>query len=267
MQASDSFLRSSVEDQIEEARRRAYSYAHSLKGVREQDAFRAKSLEEERDRWARTFEEKSVLIEQLERELNSAVDALELQRLQNQRSGNTTLILDEDKINSDFKRLLHSQSPTRSPSRRVPVDVSRLSMTNRSNLTEYNTGNRLYSAPIYTELFNNSQSHASVNVSGQSQSNVDVWNHLLEQYKEQLQRSREDVSNLTQEKKDLLQRLLEVTKEMTLIADERDQMKTAMEDMEGRLQFRSTQVISIVNRPHIFQSTVLYILILFLIGA
>lgn len=259
MQGNDSYLRSSVEDQIEEARRRAYSYAHSLQGVREQDASRARILEEERDRWARTFEEKSVLIEQLERELKSAVDALDMQRLQNHRVGttnNSSTIFDDDKINSDFKKLLVSQSPNRSPQRRsgsnitAAVDMSRTSATNRSiSFDPYQThpSRTFPQIPIFSDTTAaNISAIQNINTS-QQQSSVDVWNHLLEQYKEQLQRTREDVVNLTRDKKDLVQRLLDVTKELTLVADERDQMKLAMQDMEGKLQFRSAQVSNNVS--------------------
>eukprot|EP01033_Poteriospumella_lacustris_P007436 gene7436-5348_t len=248
MQGSDSYLRSSLEDQIEEARRRAYSYANSLKGVREQDAHRVKSFEEERDRWTRTFEEKSVLIEQLERELKSAVDALDLQRLQSQqRPVNSTLILDDDQINSEFKRLLHVQSsPNRSSSspnrKQAAMDTTRMASTNRSSASDVNQSSRFPAPPHFGDTMH-SQTQLSFNATAVPPSHTtDVWNHLLEQYKEQLQRSREDITHLTREKKDLVQRLLDVTKELTLVADERDQMKRAMEDMDGKLQFRSAQV-------------------------
>lgn len=247
MQGSDSYLRSSLEDQIEEARRRAYSYANSLKGVREQDAHRVKSFEEERDRWTRTFEEKSVLIEQLERELKSAVDALDLQRLQSQqRPMNSTLILDDDQINSEFKRLLHVQSsPNRSSSspnrKQAAMDTTRMANTNRSFVSDVNYSSRFPAPPNFGDTLH-SQTQLSFNAPVPPSHTTDVWNHLLEQYKEQLQRSREDITQLTREKKDLVQRLLDVTKELTLVADERDQMKKAMEDMEGKLQFRSAQV-------------------------
>lgn len=225
-----------MNNQIEEARRRAYPYAQPLSGVRQQDISRAKSFDEEHDRWARTFEEKSVLIEQLERELQSAVEALDLQRLQNVRRSSSTIILDDDKINSDIKKMIHSQSPTRSPNRR-PVDTSRMSATSRSFATDFyqNGSFRM----IQPHLLN---SDAAFNTSALQHNGVNVWNHLLEQYKEQLQSTRDEVTMLTQEKKELIQRLLTITKELTLVADERDQMKHAMIDMEGKLQFRSAQV-------------------------
>jgi hypothetical protein len=230
-----------MENQIEEARRRAYSYAQSLSGVREQDVSRAKSFEENRDRWARTFEEKSILIEQLERELQFAIEALDSQREQNVRRSNSSIILDDDKINSDFKKLMHSQSPTRSPSRRS-VETSRMSAINRSFAPDlYQNG--LFRTTQPQPLFPDATSNISaVNSTSHQHNGVDVWNHLLDQYKEQLQRTREEVTMLSQEKKDLVQRLLSITKELTIVADERDQIKLAIEDMEGKLQFRSAQV-------------------------
>lgn len=247
----DSYLRSSVEAQIEEAKRRAYSYAQTTKGARESEAYRNKSLGEERERWARSFEEKSVMIEQLERELQSAVDALEVQRQQSQRSGNSTLIMDDDRINSEFKKLLQSQSPSRkSPARRVQVGVpleSSRSFPQRSFLDTSHAAqhlNQSTNSHVHEHAKSHHESmfmHGGVE-NGSPLMSTDAWNRLLEQYKEQLQRCRDEVASLQLEKKDLMQRILEATKEMARLVDERDQLKLANTDLEGKLQFRSNQV-------------------------
>ena len=76
----DSFVRSSLDSQIKEAKTRAELFSKSLNDARAQEAIALKILEEERERWAHSFEEKSIMIEQLERELTSTVEALDVER-------------------------------------------------------------------------------------------------------------------------------------------------------------------------------------------
>lgn len=65
-----------LEQQIQEARNRAEAFSKSLNEARQQEALALKILEDERSRWTQSFEEKSTMIEQLERELTVTVDAL-----------------------------------------------------------------------------------------------------------------------------------------------------------------------------------------------
>ena len=65
-----------LEDQIMEARRRAELFTKSLQETRLKENTSLKALEEERAKWTQTFEEKSVMIDQLERELNFTVSAM-----------------------------------------------------------------------------------------------------------------------------------------------------------------------------------------------
>ena len=60
------------ENQFKKTKERAEMFASSLYKAREQEEL----FEEERQKWVDSFEEKSVIIEQLERELTSTVDAL-----------------------------------------------------------------------------------------------------------------------------------------------------------------------------------------------
>jgi cell division protein FtsB len=78
--SEDYTVRSSLDFQIQEAKSRAELFAKSLQDARAQEAIALKLLEEERERWTHSFEEKSILIEQLERELTSTVEALDVER-------------------------------------------------------------------------------------------------------------------------------------------------------------------------------------------
>lgn len=80
MTEDDSYMRSSLDSQIKEAKTRAELFSKSLNDARAQEAIALKILEEERERWAHSFEEKSIMIEQLERELTSTVEALDVER-------------------------------------------------------------------------------------------------------------------------------------------------------------------------------------------
>lgn len=77
---NDFLVRTSLDNQIKEAKSRAELFSKSLHDARTQEAIALKILEEERERWAHSFEEKSIMIEQLERELTFTVEALDVER-------------------------------------------------------------------------------------------------------------------------------------------------------------------------------------------
>ncbi len=66
----------SMQIQIQIAKKRAEEFSKSLLEARRQEASALKALEDEREKWSQSFEEKSVMIEQLERELEATVSAL-----------------------------------------------------------------------------------------------------------------------------------------------------------------------------------------------
>ena len=64
------------ESQLLQAQKRTEEFNQSVLQARQQEAAALKVLEEERKRWTASFEEKNVMIEQLQRELACTVDAL-----------------------------------------------------------------------------------------------------------------------------------------------------------------------------------------------
>jgi predicted RNase H-like nuclease (RuvC/YqgF family) len=78
---------SSIELKIQNAARKAEEFTESLREARMQEAKALQTLENERNKWNQVFEEKSVAIEQLERELEATVDALQLERSLNIKEG------------------------------------------------------------------------------------------------------------------------------------------------------------------------------------
>lgn len=69
-----------MEGQIQQAKERAQNFTKSLEESRYQEAAVMKLLENERTKWTETLEEKGVLIEQLERELEATVDEIHRHR-------------------------------------------------------------------------------------------------------------------------------------------------------------------------------------------
>lgn len=69
-----------MEEQIQQAKARAESFSKSLEESRNQEAAVMRLLEDERLKWTEALEEKGVLIEQLERELEATVDEIHRQR-------------------------------------------------------------------------------------------------------------------------------------------------------------------------------------------
>lgn len=294
--SSPSVLNLSSEDQIAEAKKRAMMYAQSLKEAREYEAKALKALEQERTKWIYDHEEKSVKIEQLERELASAVDVIEQQRsapiqptvaysvpmvttlavnsstplavdpssrapvvpnstfLPGQMPLYSTTqslyqkpltILDQHEIQTDFRKVLSSsQSPLL---RNQSQSIAHASTSSSQAVVQPNP---VYSTipltPMQTSASINEQfphnvpNFASSSKNGTAESNT--WNELLNQYKDQLLKARGDISQLMTEKKHLANRVLELTNTATKLAEDKEQLRIKITDLEARLQFRSNQV-------------------------
>lgn len=69
-----------IELQIQNAKIKAEQFSKALEASRQYEASAMKTLENERNKWSQAYEEKTVIIEQLERELEATVDALHHER-------------------------------------------------------------------------------------------------------------------------------------------------------------------------------------------
>jgi hypothetical protein len=78
LQGTDDFQ--SLDQQIKDARRRAEEFSQKIQKTREEEEETIKYANEERKKWAVSYEEKTVMIEQLQRELASTVEALNVER-------------------------------------------------------------------------------------------------------------------------------------------------------------------------------------------
>lgn len=267
----------SSDEQIMEAKKRAMMYAQSLREAREQESKALKALEQERNRWVYDHEEKSVRIEQLERELASAVETIENQRVKtsltmppveamdsgqsmtvlvpsnNMSTGgfyphHPISILDSNAIHADFRKILQSgyssvapptqttmfsapsntgvQNPTYSTISMAP----QLKVPDQSPTTQLSAGSST-SVPTGASTTNSSDNEKS-----------ETWKELLNQYKDQLQKAREDIVQLVSEKKHLANKVVDLTNSATKAAEDKEQLRIKLIDLEGRLQFRANQV-------------------------
>jgi hypothetical protein len=179
---NEDIARSSLEHQIKEARTRAELFSKSLQDAREQEAIALKVLEQERERWAHSFEEKSIMIEQLERELTSTVEALDVERTADHKlplSSEIKVISNED-IDRTFHSIMadvNSQLPSLNRSfERTSVTNTNRHSTDFDARTSYFNGNTASNRPptlsVSPERFDNT--HATgpysryTNVSGHS---------------------------------------------------------------------------------------------------
>ncbi|RYG69596.1 hypothetical protein EON64_02335, partial [archaeon] len=67
----------SIDAQINEARQKAQEYADSLRAAKEREILTFQSLESEKRKWMESYEKKSVLVHQLEKELTATVELLD----------------------------------------------------------------------------------------------------------------------------------------------------------------------------------------------
>lgn len=261
-------LNRSLDDQIAEAKKRALLYSQSLKDARDKEAKAMKTLEQERDKWAHSFEQKTVMIEQLERELHSAVETLERQRPQNNHHllSNKIPILDEQSIHQSFKQML--QPPSR-PSTTPLANNYHIPQQTNSHFQHFQAPYvqplpvppPVTSTPAYiphtasrTQTFNQHPNNVvavpppasitpqQISTNNMSLDQQEAWNELLNQYRDQLDKTKAELDKVAVEKKALTSKLVDLTNEVNRLTDDKDQLRFAHQDLETKLQFRNKQV-------------------------
>ena len=200
------FLNSSLDNaaleaQIREAKLKAATFSKSLQEAREQEAIALQALEEEREKWTNNYEKKSILIDQLERELTSTVEALDSERVRTKSvealAQNLQASLENERQAHDLTRLASPPRMTRAPEPRQP--------------------------PV----------EKSDNV------DIKVWNDMLSQYNQQLRVTTDQLAAVSREKE-----VLQV--QVNGLKKEKEQSSVALQDVQGKLDFRMQQVCVMV---------------------
>ena len=189
------------EYQLKEARERVHVFSSSLDKAREQEGL----FEEERQKWVLSFEEKSIMIEQLERELTSTVDAL------NQEKEERTMVQ---------KELM-----------KTTWDITNLSQSMDSG----NNARILKVAPYCT------RNMTSDDVSDTSASNRRVLD-LLQQSQGETSDARGELSKMRTDRDRLAYQITLMKHEMDRITEEREYFMKTIKINTSKLVFRKDQV-------------------------
>jgi chromosome segregation ATPase len=191
-----------VEDQIKEARGRAEVFASSLLKAREQEIL----FDEERQKWVQTFEEKSIMIEQLERELTSTVDAL------NQEKEEKTFVQ---------KELVQST-----------WELSNLSLS-----LEAANQRKEPSPPVPDTSYH--MRHDDYVETGASSRRV---LELLQQSQEETTQARKELGAVRSERDRLSDQVSAMRRQIDRVSEDRDQLLISLKNSESKLHFRNEQV-------------------------
>jgi hypothetical protein len=238
----------SVERQIAEARKRAELYNQNLQQSREQEVRTLKKLEDERVKWNHEFEKKSLIINELERELETTVDVLQHERSHNTvhserpQYNNYNNHLNYDPILSN--PILSSTSMSRPPVTLSDQDIEndfRRSLQRNSLIynSHNHSNNNLYQSTTSTRVDDYQNTNTNT---GSADPSANIWNELLNQYKDQLTKLKQENTFLLSEKQTLQMANHELNNSLLSLQEAKDQYKIAYQDSEGKLLFRSSQV-------------------------
>lgn len=200
-----------VEAQIREARERADMFASSLSKAKEQEGY----FEEERQKWVLSFEEKSSMIEQLERELTSTVDALNHEKQEKSMAQKDLM-----QSSADGSILSHSRE---SASLRRSLTSGHVDKSNvRHEIPERSSFR---------------QDHTS-----EADASSRRVLELLQQSQEETTQVRRDLSIMRVDRDRLSDQITVMKRQMERIIDEKEQLAKSLKNSENRMLFRDKQV-------------------------
>jgi len=259
---------SSFDKQMREAKIRADLFSKSLHDAREQEASALKALEEERSKWKQSFEEKSMMIEQLERELTSTVESLDRHKsssslLHHSLPGSRSQFEKDDEL----RHLVEGPSPSDIKlftTDEIDRTFRNIVSTVQHQLPSLNRLDHQYSTdiqsvdPKYIQFRNSfnrknniSQSNKTVdsttdnndNNNNNNEPSKQVLKDIIANYEEQLKKNQAEIQVLVEEKQQLKDQVLHLDLRVAAVGEEREQYLSALNNAEGKLQFRVSQVL------------------------
>lgn len=270
---------SSFDKQMREAKIRADLFSKSLHDAREQEASALKALEEERSKWKQSFEEKSMMIEQLERELTSTVESLdrhksnaasllhhshslpgnrsqyeenELQPLvAGYSSSSDTKLFTTDEIDRTFRNIVSTvqhQLPVSVPLNRrldhhhqYSTDIQSVDPKYIQFRNSFQRNNN-HAASSSSQLNKTVDSTTDNNNNNSYEPSKQVLTDIVANYEQQLKKSQAEIDVLVGEKQRLKDQVLHLDLRVAAVEQEREQYLSALNNAEGKLQFRVSQV-------------------------
>ena len=249
--------------QMREAKIRAELFSKSLRDARDQEASALKALEDERSKWKQSFDEKSMMIEQLERELTHTVESLDYHKSSNSSihpslpatnrshyadellhpstSSSDIKLFTTDEIDTTFRSIIssvHHQLPASVPLNRIDQQYATdIRSVDPKYIQFRNSFNRKSAAQV-----NQTDNHSVVNNEPSRQELIDQ----VAQYEEQLKKNQVQIDVLVAEKQRLKDQILALDLRVASVEEEHKQCVTALSNAEGKLQFRASQVTILI---------------------
>jgi chromosome segregation ATPase len=197
------------ENQYKKTKERAERFSSSLYKAKEQEEL----FEEERQQWVHSFEEKSAIIEQLERELTSTVDALDKEKRER-----TVL----------QKELIHTTWDNKS---------SRDPKFNPKSYTEHNDSiNSRQNYPVTT------RSNPRHDQSDEFEKSGKRVLELLQQSQDETNRAKKEIMSIRLERDQLSEQIVIVRRQYERDSDEKEKLAQSLRLSEGDVVLRDRQV-------------------------
>jgi hypothetical protein len=248
---------------MREAKIRADLFSKSLHDAREQEAYALKALEEERSKWKQSFEEKSMMIEQLERELTSTVESLdrhkssssllhhslpgsrsqfekddELRHLVEGPSSSDIKLFTTDEIDRTFRNIVSTvqhQLPSSAPLNRLDHQYSTDIQSVDPKYIQFRNSFNRKNKTVDSTTDNNDNNN--------NEPSKQVLKDIIANYEEQLKKNQAEKQVLMEEKQQLKDQVLHLDLRVAAVGEEREQYLSALNNAEGKLQFRVSQVL------------------------
>ena len=278
-QVLNSNYQHSLENQLQEARKRAEEYADYAESVKSQETASLRQLEM---KWVNSYEEKSATVEQLERQLASTVDALVQSRNINQHQNQNQMRNSFDSNHGSSHASNHGMfgvtsvhssidatgNVTATGNGNVPLNNNYIPVTQANQYQHYEhyepqfdynqqqsnsnrsvSGNNSHAAQQSFNIYNNSHNNSHGNYSttntsiphSNSNSNSNPPMQHMQQVQPPVSISTVQV-NLMEENKMLYSKIDTLKGDVSRLQGDRDMLRVSLTDTNGKLKFRCQQV-------------------------
>jgi hypothetical protein len=232
----------SLDQQIKEARRRAEEFNQKIQKTREEEEESIRSANEERKKWAVSYEEKTVMIEQLQRELASTVEALNVERKSDRYQPPAPVL---PRTSSSHHHFSIQDHPTN-------THLNYRSSTNHHHTTHSSDWNpppptsRPHATSTHSPTIENELRHEITNLKIENEQTKSAWKDSeakISFYLSQIKQLEIEINLQSEEKKSSIERLRSIEKinqkfktELEVMSSQHDQTKRSHEVIVIELQ-------------------------------
>ena len=218
-----------IDDQIRNAKEKALLFSSSLQKTREQQ----QQFEAERQKWIQSYEEKSVLVEQLERELSSTVDALnEEKNLSHNQQNSFTHTGTKSQFFDDSKISIQHSFPS--------IDHHHHSYhqeNHRKSDTKSDVKAFILDQNLSSRSFKPTESKSDI----ESSSHIRIL-ELLQQSQNETSEARKEINSLLLEKDDNKHQMASLKRQFDILKDENMELTCTLKNTNMKLSLSNDQV-------------------------